>query len=192
MRIITAIVAGTASLALALLLLAQNSPGSQARWSVDAANRWYGGEPWLVGSNYLPSNASNELEMWQQATFDPKRIDTELGWAQDLGMNTMRVFLHDLPWKEDSKGFVYRVKTFLAICEKHKIKPLLVIFDSCWDPNPHLGPQSPPRAGIHNSRWVQSPGLKALEEPSQYPRLETYVKGIVGAFAHDDRVLGWD
>jgi hypothetical protein len=147
---------------------------------------------WLVGSNYIPANAINELEMWQAATFDPKRIDLELGWAQGLGMNTMRVFLHDLLWSQDSKGFTQRLNTFLTICERHKIKPLLVLFDSCWDPFPHLGAQRAPRPGVHNSGWVQSPGAKALADPKQYPRLEAYVKGVVRAFAKDERVLGWD
>ncbi len=162
------------------------------RWTESAAQQWYANEPWLVGSNFLPAYASNELEMWQADTFDPKRIDVELGWAEGLGMNTMRVFLHDLLWEQDSEGFKKRIDTFLGIAAKHHIKPLFVLFDSCWDPNPHLGPQPPPRPGIHNSRWVQSPGSAALEDPAQYPRLERYVEGVVGAFANDERVLGWD
>lgn len=40
--------------------------------------------------------------------------------------------------------------------------------------------------------WVQSPGALALTNPSEYPRLEAYVKDVVGAFANDDRVLYWD
>lgn len=181
------------SLLISALLLAQ-PPAQQAaqRWTPQSAKDWYAHEPWLVGSNYIPAYAVNELEMWQAETFDPKRIDTELGWAEDLGMTTMRVFLHDLLWKQDSEGFKKRIDTFLAICARHKIKPLFVLFDSCWDPNPHLGPQPEPRPGIHNSRWLQSPGAAALEDPSQYPRLEAYVEGVVGAFGKDDRVLGWD
>jgi hypothetical protein len=185
------------SLLLAALLLARNAGQDRAqigaqRWTTQAANEWYAHEPWLVGSNYIPAYAANELEMWQAETFAPKRIDTELGWAEGLGMNTMRVFLHDLLWKQDSEGFRQRIDTFLGICARHKIKPLFVLFDSVWDPNPHLGPQPKPRPGIHNSRWLQSPGAAALEDPSQYPRLEAYVKGVVGAFSKDDRVLGWD
>ena len=170
----------------------QSTEGDSQRWSNETAAQWYAKQPWLVGSNFVPSSASNELEMWQAETFDPKRIDTELGWAESLGMNTMRVFLHDLVWKQDSEAFKKRIDTFLDISAKHHIKPLLVLFDSCWDPNPQLGPQAPPRPGYHNSRWVQSPGAQALADPSQYPRLEQYVEGVVGAFAHDDRVLGWD
>lgn len=169
--------------------LASDSP---ARWSAEQAKAWYAKQPWLVGSNYNPATASNELEMWQAATFDPKRIDLELGWAESIGMNTMRVFLHDLLWKQDPDGFKKRLDIFLTIASKHHIKPLFVLFDSCWDPTPNLGRQAEPRPGIHNSRWVQSPGAAALDDPAQYPRLEGYVKGVVKAFAKDDRVLGWD
>ena len=162
------------------------------RWSEQSANEWYASQPWLVGSNYIPATAINQLEMWQADTFDPKRIDLELGWAETIGLNAMRVFLHDLLWQQDPRGFEKRIDTFLAIADKHHIKILFVLFDSCWDPNPELGKQREPRAGVHNSGWVQSPGAKALQDPAQYPRLEAYAKGVVEAFAEDKRILGWD
>ena len=83
-------------LILLLPILTSLSMGQTARWSEAKANGWYAKQPWLVGSNYIPATAINELEMWQADTFDPKRIDLELGWAESIGMNTMRVFLHDL------------------------------------------------------------------------------------------------
>jgi hypothetical protein len=162
------------------------------RWTEKQAHDWYAQQPWLVGSNYIPATAINQLEMWQPETFDPKRIDLELGWAESIGLNTMRVFLHDLLWQQDPQGFKQRIDTFLQIADKHHIRPLFVLFDSVWDPNPKLGKQHDPRPGVHNSGWVQSPGAHALEDPAQYPRLEAYVKGVVGAFANDKRVLGWD
>jgi hypothetical protein len=163
-----------------------------SRWKESVANAWYAKQPWLVGSNFIPATAINELEMWQADSFDPKEIDKELGWAESLGLNTMRVFLHDLAWQQDPQGFKERIAIFLDIAARHHIKPLFVLFDSCWDPNPKLGKQREPRPGVHNSGWVQSPGAKALEDRSQYPRLKNYVQGIVGAFGHDQRVLGWD
>ena len=169
-----------------------SSAETPPRWSEQQARDWYAKQGWLVGSNYLPATASNELEMWQAETFDPKRIDVELGWAEAIGLNTMRVFLHDLVWQKDAKGLTQRIDQFLKIANKHHIKPMFVLFDSCWDPAPRLGPQLPPRPGIHNSRWVQSPGAAALEDPAQYPRLEAYVKGVVKAFGRDERVLAWD
>jgi hypothetical protein len=130
--------------------------------------------------------------MWQADTFDPARIDRELGWAAGIGMNTMRVFLHDLLWQQDAAGFTKRIEQFLVIADKHHIKPMFVLFDSVWDPLPALGRQRAPTPGVHNSGWVQGPGATALQDPAQHARLEAYVKGVVGAFGKDRRVLAWD
>jgi hypothetical protein len=162
------------------------------KWSEQKAREWYAKQPWLIGSNYNPASAINQLEMWQADSFDPKRIDLELGWAESLGMNTMRVYLHDLLWQQDPEGFKKRLDAFLDIASRHRIKPIFVLFDSVWDPDPQLGKQRAPRPGVHNSGWVQSPSRKALQDTSEYPRLEAYVKGVVGALAKDDRVLAWD
>jgi len=180
------------ALAILSLLLSVTPAIARVRWSAEQANAWYAQQPWPVGSDYIPADAINQLEMWQADTFDPQRIDLELGWAEAIGMNTMRVFLHDLLWQQDREGFERRIDTFLTIAQKHHIQPVLVIFDSCWDPFPKLGPQHPPIPGIHNSGWVQSPGARVLETPADYPRLEEYVKGIVGHFAKDNRILAWD
>jgi Cellulase (glycosyl hydrolase family 5) len=174
------------------LLALGPSAAAVERWSEAKANDWYAKQPWLVGSNYIPATAINELEMWQAETFDPQTIDKELGWAEGLGMTTMRVFLHDLAWQQDPAGYRKRITHFLDIAAKHHIKPLFVLFDSCWDPNPRVGRQRAPKPGVHNSGWLQSPGAKALQDPKEYPRLKEYVTGVVTAFGKDARVLGWD
>lgn len=168
------------------------SPSPSARWTEEAANAWYARQPWIVGANYVPSDAINQLEMFQEATFNPNLNDRELGLAESIGMNTMRVFLQDQLWQQDPKGFIRRLDTFLSIASRHHIRPILVLFDSCWEPNPHLGPQHPPIPGVHNSGWVQSPGARELSDPSYEPKLQEYVVGVVSAFAKDERVLAWD
>ena len=168
------------------------SQAQSERWSEQKANAWYAQQPWLVGANYIPSNAINQLEMFQSATFDPAINDRELGLAESIGMNTARVFLQDQLWEQDSEGFKKRLDTFLGIAAKHHIRPLLVLFDSCREANPRLGPQHPPIPGIHNSGWVQSPGKERLLNQADEQKLKTYVIGVVGAFAKDDRILGWD
>ena len=178
-------------LLVACVMLATASAGRE-RWTAQQARDWYARQPWMVGANYIPATAINQLEMWQADTFDPARIDLELGWAEAIGMNTMRVFLHDLLWQQDASGFRRRIDTFLGIAARHHVRILFVLFDSVWDPVPHLGPQHPPVPGVHNSGWVQSPSAAALADPAQYPRLEGYVKGVVSAFAGDERILGWD
>jgi hypothetical protein len=168
------------------------SSGEPTRWSPDRANRWYQAQGWLVGANFITSNAINQLEMFQPATYDPRRIDTELGWARSYGFNTVRVFLHDLLWAQDPRGFQQRLAQFVGIAAGHGIKPLFVFFDSCWDPFPKLGPQRAPRPGVHNSGWVQSPGAEHLGDPRYTRILHDYITGVLTQFRSDDRILGWD
>ena len=178
-----------ASAALARVPRASAEPG---RWSVDRADRWYQAQGWLVGANYITSNAVNQLEMFQPGTYDPGRIDSELGVARLLGFNTMRVFLHDQLWAQDSRGFQTRLAQFVGIAARHRIKPLFVLFDSCWDPMPRLGRQHAPTPGVHNSGWVQSPGAERIDDRRYTRTLQDYVTGVLTQFRNDDRVLGWD
>jgi hypothetical protein len=161
-------------------------------WTEAAAHQWHSEQPWLMGCNFTPSNAINQLEMWQAETFDLATIERELGLAASVGMNAVRVYLHDLLWLSDREAFLDRVDAFLTVAYRFNIRTMLVLFDSCWHPEPALGPQPQPRPGVHNSGWVQSPGIPALSDPAQHPRLEAYVKGVVARFGQDRRVLAWD
>jgi hypothetical protein len=164
-----------------------------SRWSVEQANEWYARQPWLVGCNFIPSNAINQLEMWQAETFDTTTIDRELGWAANIGFNTVRTFLHDLAWEADPDGFKQRISQFLEIASRHGIRPMVVIFDDCWNSDPKIGRQPGPKPGVHNSGWVQSPGVAVANlGESAWGRLETYVTDILSTFADDERILLWD
>ncbi|NCI46826.1 glycoside hydrolase 5 family protein [Sediminibacterium soli] len=161
-------------------------------WPIEKANEWYAKHAWLTGSDYIPATAINQLEMWQADTFDPATIDKELGWAEGIGFNTMRVFLHNLAWKQDPQGFKKRMEQFLDICAKHRIEPMFVFFDDCWNKLPAIGKQPAPKTGIHNSGWMQDPGQPASSDEKLFPELEKYVKDVMTHFAHDKRILLWD
>jgi cellulase (glycosyl hydrolase family 5) len=188
----SSIVINSIFLSLILSALATFSATAQP-WPAKQANDWYSHQPFLVGSNFIPSTAINQLEMWQADTFDLPTIDRELGFAEGLGMNTMRVFLHNLLWQQDSQGFLQRMDEFLKVADKHHIRITFVIFDSVWDPNPKLGKQREPRPHVHNSGWVQSPGADMLQHPQRWEKeLKPYVEGVIGHFRDDKRVLMWD
>ena len=162
------------------------------RWSAEKAKKWYEGRPWIVGCNFIPSTAGNQLEFWSAETWDRDTIARELDLAASLGMNAVRIFLHDLAWENDRDGFLGRLDTFLALADERGIAVMPVIFDDCWHEPLSLGPHPEPRPGVHNSIWFRSPGVAAARDPRQRPRLEAYVKGIMSAFAHDGRILAWD
>jgi Cellulase (glycosyl hydrolase family 5) len=168
------------------------SAHARDRWTEEQANTWYAKQPWLVGSNYIPSTAINQLEMWQADTFDPKTIDRELGWAHDLGFTSIRVFLHDLLWNQDREGFLNRVDQFLAIADKHGIGVMIVPLDAVWDPQPKLGKQPAPKPHVHNSGWVQAPGADILKDPKRHDELKPYIQGLIKRFGQDRRVQVWD
>ncbi len=162
------------------------------RWSQTRAQRWYAEQPWLVGCNFIPSTAINQLEMWQADTFDPDTIDRELGWAASLGFNTVRVYLHDLLWLADAEGLLTRIDQYLTIAAKHGIRTMVVFFDACWNNYGYLGKQPKPTPGVHNSGWLQSPTGKVLVDESAWGRLEAYLTGVMNYFRADERVLMWD
>jgi len=112
------------------VVFAGQAYSSTKQWTPQQANDWYAKQPWLVGSNFVPSTAINELEMWQADTFDLPTIDREFGWAESLGMNTMRVFLHNLLWQGNGADFLDRMGKFLTIADKHHIRITFVLLDS--------------------------------------------------------------
>lgn len=162
------------------------------KWSIEKAMKWYNGNRWIVGANFVPSTAINQLEMWQENTFDYTTIDRELQYAEDIGFNTMRVYLHSLAYKADPKGFKKRVNKYLEVAYKHNIKTIFVIFDDVWNKSPKIGKQPEPKPGTHNSGWVQDPGDPSSREVSNFPELEIYVKDIIGSHKDDKRILMWD
>lgn len=165
-------------------------PGS--KWTAEKAKAWYAGQKWITGANFLPSTAINQLEMWQADSFDPQTIDRELGWAAKIGMNTMRVYLHSIAWKQDPEGFKKRIDQYLGIADEHRIKTIFVFFDDCWNKEAKVGKQPAPKPGIHNSGWVQDPGQPMSADVSRFPGLEKYVKDVLGRFGKDKRILLWD
>ena len=166
--------------------------GRSAPWTVEDANRWNQHWGWLRGCNFQPSTAINQLEMWQADTFDPVTIDRELGWAADIGMNCMRVYLHHVAWEVDKDGFKKRMGQYMDIAAKHGISTVFVFFDDCWNPTYSAGKQPEPKPGIHNSGWVRDPGDLLFEKPELIHTLEAYMKDVLATFKNDKRIALWD
>ena len=162
------------------------------KWNLEQAKQWQAENGWLRGSNFNPSTAINQLETWQAETFDSETIDKELGWAENIGMNCMRVYLHHVAWEVDKKGFKNRMNEYLKIADSHGIKTIFVFFDDCWNPTYKAGKQPEPKPGIHNSGWVRDPGDLLFDEPELITILEEYVKDILTTFKTDDRIVLWD
>ena len=132
--------------------------------------------------------------MWQATSFDVVTIERELGWAREIGFNTLRTNLPFDVWRSDRNGLVERIDRFLAITEANGISTMLCLMDDCGfsGDGPALGVQPDPIPGVHNSRAVASPGRRVVMTPSAWDEVEAYVRDMVGRFAADPRILAWD
>jgi len=192
-RVLTVI----AAILFAIAAFAQNSQ----RWDADKAASWFEEKGWMSGCDYIPAYAINQLEMWQEDTFNPEEIDKELGWAEDLGFYLMRVFLHHLLWETDRDGLVARMNQYLDIASGHGISTMFVFLDDCWEVTAAPGKQPAPKKGVHNSGWLADPGALYFEQDGKsyaadtttiVNTLEKYVKDIITEFKDDDRIAYWD
>ena len=85
-----------------------------------------------VGSNYTPAYAVNQVQMWHD--FKPDIIEKELAAAKKyFGINTLRVYLHNIPYDAEKEQFLANVERFLVICQRHGIRPGFTFFDDCWN-----------------------------------------------------------
>ena len=177
-----------------IFIQCQRTPKSTLnfRWSEEKAWEWKEENGWMVGTNFNPSTSVNQLEFWQEETFDIETIKRELKWSAELGMNLHRVYLHNLLWDQDSLGLLKRMENYLKIADSNDIKTLFVLLDDCWHPLPKPGKQPDPIPFVHNSQWVQAPGAYILGDSLRHIEVKNYIKGVVTHFADDQRVIGWD
>lgn len=181
------------SLIVTLFMACQPStPPLGERWTEERAWAWQEEHGWMVGTNFNPSTAINQLEFWQADTFDSETIDRELQWSAELGMTLHRVYLHNLLWDQDSLGFLKRLDQYLSMADAKGVKTLFVLLDDVWHPVPKLGKQPDPVPYVHNSGWVQAPGAAILGDSLRHGEVKNYVKGVLSHFADDPRVVAWD
>jgi Cellulase (glycosyl hydrolase family 5) len=130
----------------------------------------------LKGTNYWLS-AAPFADTW--AEWNGPHVLAELARARDLGVNTVRIGLpydneetFDVVWGTDesmttvSPWIKSQMTQLLQIASGYGMKVIFILFD-WYDDHPPLG---------------------TPQERSNF----AYLDGIVGAFAHDDRVLAWD
>ena len=161
------------------------------QWTKEQSWQWYNNQPYIIGCNYTPAFACNELEFWQKETFDTIAIEKELALCEKWGLNTIRVFLHFLVWQKDS-NYKQRIHRFLKLTDKHHIKPMFVFWDDCWNNKVVWGKQPPPKPCTHNSQWLECPGNGLKDSLKNFPILLKYVGDIIGYFKNDTRILMWD
>ena len=161
------------------------------RWSEEKANAWYESMEWPVGCDYVPAYAGNQIQMWQSSTWDPEAIDRELGWAEQLGFNSLRIFLHDKVWKAEREAFFSHVDEFLEIADSHGMTCLVTLFTNGGSEQRFVGEEISPVPGIHNSIWAQTPGESVVNNPEKWNQVKEYEQDVLRRYKDDKRIIAW-
>ncbi len=145
----------------------------------------------LVGSNYTPAYAVNQVQFWHD--FRPDVVEKELAAAKKyFGLSTLRVFLHDINFFQEKQVLLANLETFLGICDRHGIRPGFVFFDSCHrHEGITLDRPTEPVQGFHNGRWAQSPQARDIEKDN-LEKFKPYVQEVIRPHRTDARVLFWE
>lgn len=122
------------------------------------------------------------MAIWKD--FKPELIDRELGYAQRLGLNAVRMFLQYVVYEADPKLFLERLDRFVEIADKRGLQSMIVLFDSCFGEEPAL-------EKADSKMWVNNPGFSRIAAPG-WSRLENYASDVVKRFSGDRRILAWD
>ena len=143
----------------------------------------------IVGTNFTNSSAVSQLQMWSEFDKWKVQIDQEMGYAQSIGLNSLRVYIHNIPYDNDKEAFLGHIEEFLVLSDQHGIKPTFVFFDDCWYTDQEVFPFTAV-FGRHNGRWAISP-FKSERTFDNYPKFKSYVQDTIERFKNDDRVLAW-
>lgn len=165
------------------------------RWAEQKIWNWYNQQPWYCGFNYIPAYAINYTAMWDKTSFDTAAIDKELALVKQTGMNCLRAVLQFAVYEDDPDYFLKTLDRFMEVCAKHNIKFMPALFDDCVfgiEHDPKTGKQPEPLKGWYAWAWSPSPGHSIVVDSITYPRIEKYVKAVIGRFKNDNRIFIWD
>jgi hypothetical protein len=144
-----------------MVFVAAAASSQDARWSR------------IRGVNFFSSSAVNAADMWRH--FDPVSADRELGWMEELGFNSVRLWLSERAWRENPGLFADNLAAALALSEKHKLSVMLVLFDSCGvEPRNDALPMAIGEAYEH---FLHSPLLSDQQKQLVRSRYATFAEG---------------
>jgi hypothetical protein len=151
---------------------------------------------WVKGAVFVPTKDVNEAQQWDE--YDPVINDRELHYASVYGINCVRVYLHYGIYLKKKKALLKDIEDFLTRADKYGIKTEFVFFDDCWNqPDKDMLSVAykypAPIFGVHNSRWIVSPGEEVRKHYAEHrDRLKAYVQDIVNAHKADNRIAFWE
>ena len=175
------------------------------KWTVKQANEWYKKQGWLRGCNFIGSDATNRLDMWQAYKSKEKLItaEKELALCEKIGFNTVRLWANFDVYYKEPESYMEIFDEYIELCGKYNQKVMVVLAHEEDLPRgdifvaKEMGEQ-PYALGEHQGRIPMSKEQEALA-PKHYMEYEQlkdlYIKMVedtVKKYANDERILCWN
>ncbi len=137
---------------------------------------------WIKGANYIPSYARNSVEIWRD--YDKDIVEKELGYAKRLGLNSVRVFLSHVVYKNDPSKFLENLLHLVRFSNTLGIYTMPVVWDSCFR-------EDEPTIDLDDNRWYPNPGVMYLTE-EHWDGQKEYAMDIINLLDNEPGLLMWD
>ena len=175
------------------------------KWSKEKANEWYKKQGWLRGCNFIGSDCTNRLDMWQSYKSEEKLVtaDKELALCDKIGFNTVRLWMNFDVYYKEKNSYMDILEKYISLCDKHHQKVMIVLAYEEDLPRgevfvaKEMGEQKY-ALGEHQGRIplekeeIEKTPYHYLEYKELHDIFIEMVKNIVSKYANDERVLCWN
>lgn len=170
-----------------------------SRWSIEKAEEYMKRFGVIKGVNFIPSYCHSYIEMWHH--FNETCIRRELGYAKQVGFNSLRIFVAECQWETRREVVTSRLDQFLDICKEMGFSIMLTLQPNTYmipgwkmdaDEDPfitHLQPSG------HDRGWIYK-GARIFDCFGQWEEnrdeVARFISEIVARYGRDERVAFWD
>jgi len=138
----------------------------------------------IRGAVYIPAQAYNAYQMWRD--YDPAEARRDLGYAQSLNLNALRVWLSYEYWLEAPDKLERAVNDFLSAAAEREIRVMPSLFECCGvDPTRSALDDRDPRTAL----CVCSPSRTVMRDRLHWQGPGEYIQWFMSRFGNDPRLL---
>ena len=176
------------------------------QWTEQEINEWYAKQPWLRGTNFLPSDCINRLDMWQSFGREEhlKTAETELKLSEETGFNTVRLWCNFDVYYKEPEEFMQTLESYISLCAKYHHSVMLVL--AYEEDLPYgdkfvakeLGAQKEYYNHFNRDYELQDKLMAehAYKHYTEYPEIKPIymemVERVVKKYRADNRILAWN
>ena len=184
----------------------RNKKTMKRQWTEQEIAEWYKSQPWLRGTNFLPSDCVNRLDMWQSIGREEhlKTAETELKLSKETGFNTVRLWCNFDVYYKEPEEFMQTLESYITLCAKYDQSVMLVL--AYEEDLPHGDKFVPKELGAQkeyfnhfNRDYAEQDRLAkagAYKHYTEYPEIKPIfmemVERVVKKYREDKRVLAWN